>query len=130
MFAVIKCSAIPEHLSGYISRFFSEIDPGLYIGVTSRAVVERLWERCNTATIEGTLILITPRHDSEQGFEVRSTGNQRRPIFDFDGIQLAQRTYSTRHNVNVSNITNETSGNGDDDLNLDLFSHENSTCEL
>lgn len=97
MFAVIKSSAVPGHLSGFLSRYFSEVDAGLYVGVSSRAVIERLWERCIDADLEGALILITSSHEHEQGFEVRSTGKQRRPIFDFDGLFLPQRSYSAEY---------------------------------
>ncbi|VDG75294.1 CRISPR-associated protein (Cas_Cas2CT1978) [Actinobaculum suis] len=45
MFAVLQLVAVPERIHGYVSRFLSEASPGLYVGVISLSVVERLWER-------------------------------------------------------------------------------------
>ncbi|MBZ8178365.1 type I-E CRISPR-associated endoribonuclease Cas2 [Corynebacterium poyangense] len=91
MFAVLQAHSLPEHLHGYLSRFFSEADTGLYVGVISRAVLEQLWERCLSAELEGSITLIHSQFDSEQGFSIRTTGPQRRPVLDFDGLTLTTR---------------------------------------
>lgn len=91
MFVVIRGTAIPEHLHGYLSRFLSEVDPGLYIGVVSRAVMENLWKRCERASAAGTIALIHNTPENEQGFDIRTAGDQRRRVINFDGCLLLTR---------------------------------------
>ncbi|AIU31638.1 MULTISPECIES: type I-E CRISPR-associated endoribonuclease Cas2e [Corynebacterium] len=91
MFAVIQGHNLPNHLNGYLSRFFSEVDAGLYVGVLSRAVMENLWEKCQSIDLAGSLTLIHPQYDAEQGFRIRTTGKQRRPVVDIDGLFLSAR---------------------------------------
>jgi len=40
MFAVISCTAIPDHVRGFLTRFFSEVSTGLYVGIVSPVVLE------------------------------------------------------------------------------------------
>lgn len=91
MFAVIQGHNLPNHLNGYLSRFLSEVDAGLYVGVLSRAVMENLWEKCQSVDLAGSLTLIHPQYDAEQGFRIRTTGKQRRPVVDLDGLFLSAR---------------------------------------
>lgn len=94
MHAVVVGRAIPEHVHGYLSRFLSEIDSGIYVGVVSPKVVDRLWERCIDAAGTGTLILITSAAEHEQGFTVKTHGTSGRRVEDHDGIWLAARVTS------------------------------------
>lgn len=89
MFVVLSASAVPEHLRGYLSRFLSEVAVGLYVGNVSKKVRENLWERCTLAAKEGSFTMITSDRQAEQGFTVRSIGEQSRPILDFDGVLLS-----------------------------------------
>jgi len=45
MFAVISCTAIPDHVRGFLTRFFSEVSTGLYVGIVSPVVLDNLWAR-------------------------------------------------------------------------------------
>lgn len=91
MFVVIRGTAIPEHLHGYLSRFLSEVDAGLYVGVVSRAVMENVWKRCEQASDTGTMALIHNTPTNEQGFDIRTAGEQRRNVINLDGCLLLTR---------------------------------------
>ena len=89
MFVVIASSSIPDHLGGYLSRFLSEVNTGVFVGNVSRKVRDHLWQRCAVAVKDGSLTMINPDSTREQGFAVNTLGPQRRVIQDFDGFLLA-----------------------------------------
>lgn len=91
MFAVVSCTAIPDHVRGYLTRFFSEVSVGLYVGIVTPVVLENLWERIEQTIVEGSFTLIHSSHEMEQGFVVKSFGQQSRSIVDIDGLLLATR---------------------------------------
>lgn len=92
MFVVVHMSAVPEHLRGYLGRFLQEAGPQLFVGVASRRVVDRLWEKLEEFSSEGAVTLIHSSNN-ETGFEVRS--NMAGVVVrDFDGIQLPIRNHS------------------------------------
>ena len=93
MHIVLTATAIPDHLHGYLSRFLSEVDAGVYVGNTSPPVMERLWERCLHARITGSMTLIFTTPDTEQGYAIRTNGPHRRAVVDLDGAWLI----ATRH---------------------------------
>ncbi|WP_124039775.1 type I-E CRISPR-associated endoribonuclease Cas2e [Neoactinobaculum massilliense] len=88
MFAVISVRAVPDYLHGYLSRFLSEADTGLYVGVLSARVADYLWLRCMEATGNGAATMVTSAPGTEQGFSVRSVGKQSRPVLTIDGLLL------------------------------------------
>ncbi|AKA95594.1 CRISPR-associated protein [Corynebacterium ulcerans] len=53
--------------------------------------MENLWEKCQSVDLAGSLTLIHPQYDAEQGFRIRTTGKQRRPVVDIDGLFLSAR---------------------------------------
>ncbi|MDO4762327.1 MAG: type I-E CRISPR-associated endoribonuclease Cas2e [Corynebacterium sp.] len=88
---MVSCSAIPEHVRGYLSRFFSEVSVGLYVGKVTPVVLENLWTRIEETIVEGSFTLIHSSHETEQGFVVKTFGRQSRPVIDIDGLLLATR---------------------------------------
>ncbi len=49
MFLVITTTSLPDHMHGYLSRFLSEVDTGVYVGNVSRRVRDNLWRRLSNA---------------------------------------------------------------------------------
>lgn len=96
MFLVITCSAVPDHLHGYLTRLLSEVDTGVYVGNVSRRVRNNLWTRCATAIKSGRLTMINRDPEREQGFAVNTLGSQRRTIIDMDGLLLASTLLPAR----------------------------------
>ena len=91
MFAVISCTAIPDHVRGFLTRFFSEVSTGLYVGIVSPVVLDNLWARIDGTITVGSFTLVHSCHELEQGFNIRMTGPQSRPLFDMDGLLLPSR---------------------------------------
>ncbi len=89
MFLVVTCSAVPDYLHGYLTRFLSEVDTGVYVGNVSRRVRNNLWSRCTSVLTTGRLTMINRDPEREQGFAVNTFGPQRRKIIDVDGLLLA-----------------------------------------
>ena len=87
---------VPEHLRGYISRFAVEIEAGVFVGKVSRAVADRLWERGVEATREGRLTQIRSTSIAEQGFEIRTHGDDAPEVCELDGLQLVARRQVAR----------------------------------
>jgi len=84
---VISTTAIPDHVSGALSRWLIEPTPGLYVGTISARVREELWSAVSASVGDGAAVLIHPA-DTEQGFALRTAGQRRRHVVDFDGLQL------------------------------------------
>ncbi|MCB5180669.1 type I-E CRISPR-associated endoribonuclease Cas2e [Streptomyces antimicrobicus] len=85
---VVLCTtAVPPHLRGALSRWLLEVTPELYVGTVSARVRDELWTAVVAAAQEGSATLAYPS-DNEQGFELRTTGRQRRRPVDFDGLTL------------------------------------------
>lgn len=90
MFVVLNVTAVPDHLRGYISRFLPEVSVGIFVGNVSARVRDNLWDRCTQAAATvGSATLIASERKNEQGFTVRTCGQQSREIVDMDGMLLA-----------------------------------------
>ncbi|UVJ57739.1 type I-E CRISPR-associated endoribonuclease Cas2e [Trueperella pyogenes] len=89
MFVVIVTAAIPEHLYGYIGRFLSEIDAGVFVGKVSPVVRDNLVGRCHQAVDDGKIVVISSSAETEQGFVVETLGRTSRKIIDMDGLLLS-----------------------------------------
>ncbi|WP_055483704.1 type I-E CRISPR-associated endoribonuclease Cas2e [Sphaerimonospora mesophila] len=84
---VISTTAIPDHVGGALSRWLIEPTPGLYVGTVSARVRDELWSAVSASVGDGVAVLIHPA-DTEQGFAMRTAGQRRRHVIDFDGLQL------------------------------------------
>lgn len=84
---VISTTAIPDHVGGALSRWLIEPCPGLYVGTVSARVRDELWAAVSASVGEGLAVLIHPA-DTEQGFTMRTAGQRRRHVTDFDGLEL------------------------------------------
>ncbi|MDY3128294.1 MAG: type I-E CRISPR-associated endoribonuclease Cas2e [Corynebacterium sp.] len=104
MFVVITSTSIPDHLGGYLSRFLSEVDAGVYVGNVSRRVRDNLWRRCAEAIKEGSLTIINEDSSREQGFAVNTLGPRRRTITDMDGFLIACTFSSNSIEIKPSNM--------------------------
>ena len=74
-------------LRGELTRWLLEVKPGVFVGKVSAAVRGKLWEKVQRDTdADGALLLFSS--DSEQGFRMELSGDPKRTVVDFDGIQL------------------------------------------
>lgn len=84
---VLAITAVPDHLRGALTRWLLEVTPELYVGTVSARVRDELWASATACVGNGTAVLAYPS-DNEQGFELRTAGQQRRSPLDFDGLTL------------------------------------------
>ncbi len=83
----ISATAVPDHLRGAMSRWLLEVTPQLYVGTVTAKVRDELWQNVAACIGEGVAVLVHPA-DNEQGFQLRTAGEQRRQPLDFDGLAL------------------------------------------
>lgn len=87
---VIDVVAIPPKLRGALARWTVEVRPGLYVGNTSAKFRDLVWEMVREGCpIDGSAAMAMDARTS-QGFEVRTTGQNRRDVVDWDGLLLAR----------------------------------------
>jgi CRISPR-associated protein Cas2 len=84
---VIATTAVPDHVRGALSRWLIEPKAGLYVGTVSARVRDELWTTVADCIADGAAVCIHPA-DTEQGFHIRTAGERRRHVLDFDGLQL------------------------------------------
>ncbi|SOB88489.1 type I-E CRISPR-associated endoribonuclease Cas2e [Streptomyces sp. 1331.2] len=84
---VLSASAVPDHVRGALTRWLIEVTPQLYVGTISAKVREELWQAVTGCIGPGVAVLVHTAAN-EQGFELRTAGEQRRKPLDFDGLTL------------------------------------------
>jgi CRISPR-associated protein Cas2 len=88
MFAVLTASAIPDHLHGYISRFLTRADTGVYVGTVTPRITDQLWDAVQRTIKDGNATLVVSSNNTEHGYDVRLHGTRRTAVRDFDGLPL------------------------------------------
>jgi len=84
---VLILEKVPTGLRGELSRWMLEPKAGVFVGSMSAMVRDRLWEKVCKDCRGGSCVMI---HDSnkEQGFAIRTEGEARRGVEDFEGLFL------------------------------------------
>ncbi|WP_406379805.1 type I-E CRISPR-associated endoribonuclease Cas2e [Streptomyces sp. NBC_01618] len=88
---VIATTAVPDHLRGALSRWTSEVVPGIFVGAVSARVRDELWSAVAETVGDGAALLIHPA-PTEQGYALRTAGARRRVPMDFEGLTLIRMT--------------------------------------
>ncbi|MFD4560564.1 type I-E CRISPR-associated endoribonuclease Cas2e [Streptomyces sp. NPDC058469] len=88
---VIATTAVPDHLRGALSRWTSEVVPGIFVGTVSARVRDQLWDAVTETVADGAAVLVHPA-PTEQGYAIRTAGTRRRVPMDFDGLTLMRMT--------------------------------------
>ncbi|MBD2895640.1 CRISPR-associated endoribonuclease Cas2 [Actinomadura sp. RB99] len=86
---VLSTTAVPDYVRGSLTRWLTEPAPGLYVGTVSARVRDELWKAVTEAVGDGAAVLVHPA-TTEQGFTIKTAGERRRRIADFDGLQLVR----------------------------------------
>ncbi len=89
---VIVLTATPAGLRGFLTRWFLEISPGVFVGHASARVRDRAWLRIVEMVGRGRAILVYST-SGEQRLAFRVHGHDWHPV-DFEGIQLMLRPIS------------------------------------
>ncbi|MFC6261434.1 type I-E CRISPR-associated endoribonuclease Cas2e [Levilactobacillus fujinensis] len=83
---VITLTKVPKSLRGDLTKWYQEIQTGVYVGNTSARVRDALWDRIleNIGRGEATMVY---NAQNELGYQFRTTRKDRQ-VVDFDGIPL------------------------------------------
>lgn len=88
---VIATTAVPDRLRGALSRWTSEVVPGIFVGTVSTRVRDQLWHAVTDTVGDGAALLLHPA-PTEQGYAIHTAGTRRRVPIDFDGLTLIRMT--------------------------------------
>jgi len=92
---IMTTESVPPKLSGTLSRWLIEIQPGVFIGNASPVIRDLLWQRALEMRQKGKVCQAwSDRND--QGFVFRIEGDDRRVPLDLEGFYLmANRRWSS-----------------------------------
>ncbi|MFI1884412.1 type I-E CRISPR-associated endoribonuclease Cas2e [Streptomyces jumonjinensis] len=88
---VLATTAVPDHLRGALSRWTTEVVPGIFVGTVSARVRDHLWQAVTNTVGDGAALLVHPA-PTEQGYSIQTAGTRRRVPMDFDGLTLMRMT--------------------------------------
>ena len=74
-------------LRGELSRWMLEPHAGVFVGSMSGMVRDKLWQKVTKEMKEGGATLLHTTNN-EQGFAIRTHGERRRDVRDFEGMWL------------------------------------------
>ncbi len=77
----------PASVRGEFSRWLIHPKTGVFVGHVSARVRDLLWERLQKSMKRGAALLIYTS-DNEQGYSIRTFGNTKKIIQDYDGLVL------------------------------------------
>ena len=86
---VIVVNNAPPRLRGRLAVWLLEIRPGVYIGRYSRKVRDRIWNDVVELIDTGDAVMAWAIR-TDQGFDFKTVGENRRIPVNFDGIKLVQ----------------------------------------
>jgi len=88
---ILVLTAVPPGLRGDLSRWLTEVSPGVFCGRVSRRVRDLLWERVRAGLRGGSAVLVAASGDQEQGYEILTCGRDRWVPDDYDGLTLIRK---------------------------------------
>ncbi|MFI1060346.1 type I-E CRISPR-associated endoribonuclease Cas2e [Streptomyces spororaveus] len=101
--AVIATTAVPDHLRGALSRWTTEVVPGIFVGTVSARVRDELWTAVSAVVGDGQAVLVHTA-PTEQGYALRTAGTRRRVPMDFDGLTLIRMTAAIQQQPAKDNL--------------------------
>jgi len=90
---VLVTERLKPGFRGELTRWLLEAKAVVFVGNVSAALRDILWEKvCNQATGSAVLIFSS---DTDQGFEMRVSGDPVRSVVDIEGITLIKTIVAT-----------------------------------
>jgi CRISPR-associated protein Cas2 len=86
---VIVVENAPPRLRGRLALWLAEVRAGVYVGVYSRRVRERIWTEVGQLLGEGNAVIAWSA-PTDSGFAFEALGSNRREPVDFDGLTLVR----------------------------------------
>ena len=84
---VMTLEKVPPSLRGELTRWLVEVQKGVYVGRVSALIRDLLWEKALAKRCGGKCVQVW-KTNTEQGFDLRMSGDLKRKIVDIDGIRL------------------------------------------
>lgn len=81
---------VPAAVRGELSRWMIEPAAGVFVGVLSAMVRDRVWQMVQAKVGEDGRAILLYSTNTEQGFCARTSGVLNRQLVDFEGIQLVR----------------------------------------
>lgn len=88
---VIILEKVSPSLRGELTRWLIEPHPGVFVGHVSGMVRDRLWDKCCERLLAGGVVQLWSTNN-EQRFAIRSAGDTKREVVDFEGLSLIRRS--------------------------------------
>ena len=82
---VLNLTNPSDEIRGKLRRYFYEIDANTFVGTVSSKVRTTLWDILEDNAVKATFIYSS---SNEQGFEVKSTDNNRYGFVELDGVSM------------------------------------------
>ncbi|TWB46178.1 type I-E CRISPR-associated endoribonuclease Cas2e [Nitrospirillum pindoramense] len=86
---VIVVENAPPRLRGRLSLWLAEVRAGVYVGVYSRRVRERIWGEVGQMIGDGNAVMAWSA-PTDSGFAFDAIGTNRREPIDIDGLTLVK----------------------------------------
>jgi CRISPR-associated protein Cas2 len=84
---VVVLSNAPPRLRGRLAAWLVEVRAGVYVGDYSARTREMIWDQV-LAGLDGGDAVMVWKAPTDQGYDVRTAGQNRRVPVDFDGLKL------------------------------------------
>ena len=85
---VISLTNSPAQLRGYLTRYLSEIQSGLFVGSCSRRVQDALWERVKDKLPAHGKAILVYTDGNEQGYRIEYWNFPNRTIACLDDLEI------------------------------------------
>ncbi|MFF1716913.1 type I-E CRISPR-associated endoribonuclease Cas2e [Streptomyces sp. NPDC058268] len=89
---------MPASFADQLSRWMSEVVPGIFFGTVTARVRDELWKAVTGTVGDAAAVLVHPAA-TEQGYTIRTAGTRRRVPVDFDGLTLMRMTAAAQQST-------------------------------
>lgn len=86
---VVTLTKVPQSLRGDLTKWYQEVQTGVYVGNVSARIRDLLWDRINRNIGSGEATMVY-NANNELGYQIKTTRKQYQ-VVDFDGIPLMMR---------------------------------------
>lgn len=91
---VVAVTGAPPRLRGRLAVWLLEVRAGVFVGDYSPRTREMIWDQITAFIDDGDAVMIWTA-PTDQGFQFRTTGRNRRMPVDFDGLNLV--SFAPKH---------------------------------
>lgn len=86
---VISLTNSPAQLRGYLTRYLSEVQAGLFVGCCSARVRDALWLRVEDQLPEHGKAVLVYNDGNEQGYRIQYHNHKNKEVVMLDGLEVS-----------------------------------------